>query len=130
MGVLLDRAGLFLELCGQPDAPVSCAAALCLTAIIAAYPQQCAPWLLAPKSLAIVVGVLQGEHLENQPMPPQTQQCLLEAVSQSLAVPDSAVMSNELLQLAAAVRHLAGLPDPSVKTPAGNVLHLLEPMLA
>lgn len=34
MALLLDKAGLFLELCGQPEAHVSSAAATCLVAMV------------------------------------------------------------------------------------------------
>jgi len=36
MAVLLEQSGLFLELCAQPDAPVSVAAALCLNDMVRA----------------------------------------------------------------------------------------------
>jgi hypothetical protein len=54
---------------------------------VTVYPQQCAPWLLSPESVAILAPVLQGQHLEGAATPPaQLQQHLLEAVSHSLQV--------------------------------------------
>ena len=34
MAILLEQSGLFLELCAQPDGPVSVAAALCLNDMV------------------------------------------------------------------------------------------------
>uniref|UniRef100_A0A7S0S6G9 Protein kinase domain-containing protein n=1 Tax=Chlamydomonas leiostraca TaxID=1034604 RepID=A0A7S0S6G9_9CHLO len=132
MATLLDKAGLFLELCGQPDVPVSCAAALCLTAMVSVYTEQCAPWLLAPESLGVLVAVLQGEHLEGggAVVAPALQQYLLEAVATSLAVEGAAAMSSELVKLASAVKHLTTSPDPSVQGLAVEVSRTLDAAVA
>lgn len=132
MAVLLEKAGLFLELCGQPEAPVACAAALCLTTLVGIYQEQCAPWLMSPESLNVLVTVLQGDHLEGaqDAVAPQLQQYLLEAVHTSLSVPGSAVVSNELARLANAAKHLAASPDPGVTALAAEVSRGLDDLVA
>ena len=103
---------------------------------VAVYPQQCAPWLLSPESLAIIVSVLQGEHLETggvggaPPMSPAMQQYLLEACSRSLAEPGSVPgPSPELLALYEAAKQLGATGDPSCRALANQVARELGPML-
>mmetsp|Transcript_37117 Transcript_37117/g.82576 ORF Transcript_37117/g.82576 Transcript_37117/m.82576 type:complete len:1288 (+) Transcript_37117:271-4134(+) len=130
MAVFLDNAPIFLELSAHTDAPVSCAAALCVLDMVAVYPQQCAQWLLSPESLAIVVTVLQGELLDGAPVPAPLHQYLLEAVSRSLGVPNSVGgTSKELMQLYDAVKHIAASGDASVRGLASDVSRALGPLL-
>uniref|UniRef100_A0A7S3R0S0 Protein kinase domain-containing protein n=2 Tax=Dunaliella TaxID=3044 RepID=A0A7S3R0S0_DUNTE len=136
MAVLLEQSGLFLELCAHSDGPVSVAAALCLNDMVAVYPEQCAPWLLSPESVAILAPVLQGEHLDATATAPpaQLQQHLLEAVSRSLQVPGSLQGPDpELLRLHEATQALAaGGPNshPGVAALAAEVLEGLMPLVS
>ena len=57
------------------------------------FPQQVAPWILSPESLAILINVLEGngEALGSSgggPAPPALQQPLLEALLHATAEPD------------------------------------------
>jgi serine/threonine-protein kinase ULK4 len=129
MAVLLEQSGVFLELCARQDAACACAAGVCLLDMVGVYPAQCAPWLLSSESLAALITALQGEG--GATVPPQLHQCLLEAVSRSVAVPGSVSKppSRELQRLQEAVRQLLGSPDQTVKSMAGEVLHALGPHL-
>eukprot|EP00798_Chlamydomonas_sp_ICE-L_P014436 gene14436-20443_t len=138
MATLLDLSVTFLELCAHPDAPVSNAAALCVDDMVSVYPQQCAPWLLSPESLSIIISVLNGEHMENTAgaagaasmVSPQMQQYLLLACSRSLSEPGSvAGPSPELLSLYEAAKQLSASGDADVRTLANQLTRELGPML-
>ncbi len=96
------------------------------------YPQQCAPWLLSPESMAIIVSVLQGEHLEaGTPAAPAMQQYLLQACARSLAEPEAVQggATNELLALYEAAKHLAASGDYTCRPLANQVARDLGPLL-
>ncbi|KAF5840559.1 hypothetical protein DUNSADRAFT_16357 [Dunaliella salina] len=129
-----------IRLCRQIVAagsmPVSVLVDLQVGDKVAVYPEQCAPWLLSPESVAILAPVLQGEHLDAAAAAPpaQLQQHLLEAVSRSLQVPGSLQGPDpELLKLHEATQALAaGGPSshPGVAALAAEVLEGLAPMVS
>lgn len=115
---------------------------------VAMFPAQCAPWLLAPESAAVVASLLAGQHLQQQQagagsgaagaspssaVPPAVQQALLEAVATALeagGVEAAGGPSDELLQLYETTRHVAASsPEPAVRALAAEVVAALSAAL-
>eukprot|EP00198_Chlamydomonas_reinhardtii_P009635 XP_001698972.1 predicted protein [Chlamydomonas reinhardtii] len=130
--VFLEQAGVLLDNCAHPDLPVSSSAASATSSLVALFPQQCAPWLLAPENATALATVLAGQHMLQQPgqqpgnsaaaVPPSLAQPLLEAVATALEVPGAAAPSEELVQLYESVRQSASASaDAGVRSLAAEV---------
>lgn len=97
---------------------------------VAMYPQQCAPWLLSPDSLALLVQVLNGEHLQGAPPAQQVAVYLLEAISTALEMPGVvSEPSDELMQLYNVLRHLSAAGEYSVRQLASELAAQLSALL-
>jgi serine/threonine-protein kinase ULK4 len=131
--LFMDQAATFLELCAHADGSVSRAAAACVLDLITVFPQQVAPWILSAESVAVVVNVLQGEHLgPGAPVPPQLQQLMLEALAQAVEEPGAVgnAVSPELAQLYDTSRALAASGDASVRPAATQLAGQLAQFVA
>ncbi|GLI65982.1 hypothetical protein VaNZ11_009669 [Volvox africanus] len=139
--VFLEQAGVLLDNCAHPDVPVCSSAASATSNLVALFPQQCAPWLLAPENASALATMLAGQHLQPQgtgqpqgagpmPVPQSLQQPLLEALATALEVPGAANASSEVAQLYDVVRQsAASSPDSTVRSIAGEVVGALSALL-
>lgn len=97
---------------------------------VAMYPQQCAPWLLSQDSLALLVQVLNGEHLQGSPPTAQVSMYLLEAITTALEMPGAvAGPSDELVQLYHVLRNLSAAEDFSLRQMATELAHEVSAVL-
>ncbi|GFR42705.1 hypothetical protein Agub_g3628 [Astrephomene gubernaculifera] len=139
--VFLEQAGVLLDNCAHPDLPVCSSAASATSSLVALFPEQCAPWLLAPENASALATVLAGQHLQQQPggaggqqgavaVPSALLQPLLEAVALALEMGGAASPSEELVQLYNVVQHVAdSSQDVSVRTISAEVARTLETLL-
>ncbi|KXZ51880.1 hypothetical protein GPECTOR_11g315 [Gonium pectorale] len=140
--VFLEQAGVLLDNCAHPDLPVCSSAASATCSLVALFPQQCAPWLLAPENASALATVLAGQHLQQQPgvgqqpggeqsaAPPSLQQPLLDAIATALEVGGTISPSEELVQLYDVVRHSgSSCQDPAVRSIADEVVNALGTLL-
>ena len=110
------------------------------------FPQQVAPWILSPESLALLVSVLEGSAegasggggssggdgeppASRPPAPPGLQQPLLEALLRATAEPDclsGGGASGELVQLRDSVLHIATSGDAGVRPVAARLAEAID----
>ncbi|GLC54130.1 hypothetical protein PLESTB_000827100 [Pleodorina starrii] len=134
--VFLELAGVLLDNCAHPDMSVCTSAASAVSSLVALFPQQCAPWLLAPENASALATILAGQHLQpqgvgqQQAVPPPLQQPLLEALISAVEVQGAAPASSELAQLYNVVRQsAASSQDPNVRSMAAEVVSSLGALL-